>query len=189
MITAHSLSTPSGNTTFLTGEELFARGDNGRVELIEGELIHMAPTGYTHGRIESKFATILRQYVERQNLGEVFTGEVGIYTHRNPDTVRGADVAYVSNERFSQVQSNSYLDVAPELIVEVLSPDDRWSAVMEKLAEYFTIGVQSVWVADPQHQHVFVYQSLTEVEQFTANDELNGGTILPGFTAQVTEFF
>ena len=149
----------------------------------------MSPTGYTHGRIESKFAKMLHQYVEQHNLGEILTGEVGIYTRRNPDSVRGADVAYISNERFSQVQSRSYLDVAPELIVEVLSPDDRWSDIMDKLAEYFAIDVQVVWIADPKHQQVFVYRSLTEIERFTADDELPGEPVLTDFKVPVSEFF
>ncbi|MCB0141654.1 MAG: Uma2 family endonuclease [Caldilineaceae bacterium] len=51
-------------------------------------------------------------------------------------------------ERFAQVQSDSYLDVAPELIVEILSPSDAWSELQTKLAEYFAIDVKLVWVVD-----------------------------------------
>jgi Uma2 family endonuclease len=179
----------SDTTPSLTGEALFERGDNGRAELVEGKLIRMSPTGYSHGWIENNFGGVLRNFVEQHNLGRVLTGEVGIYTRRDPDSVRGADVVYISNERFSQVQSKSYLDVAPELIVEVLSPDDRWTDVMEKLAEYFAIGVQVVWIADPKHQQIFVYHSLTENELFTADDELSGEPALPGFKAPVSAFF
>lgn len=176
-------------TSLLTGEDLFALGDIGRTELVKGEIIRMAPTGYLHGRIELKFGKILDSFVEQHNLGQVFVGEVGIYTHRNPDTVCGADVAYVSHERLSQAQSQSYLDVAPELIVEILSPDDRWSDVTDKLDEYFGIGVQQVWVANPKRQEVFVYCSPTDVKRFAANEKLSGGEVLPGFEVVVAELF
>jgi len=173
----------------ITGEELFAMGDIGRTDLVEGELIRMSPTGYKHGIIESRFDIVLRDFVRRNKLGEVLVGEVGIYTSRNPDTVRGADAIYISNERLSHVKSESYLDVAPELIVEILSPNDRWSEVNDKLDEYFAIGVQVVWVADPRRRKVFVYGSPTQAECFTADKELSGGEILPGFKVRVSKFF
>jgi len=103
--------------------------------------------------------------------------------------VRGADVAYISHERLSQAQSERFLDVAPELIVEVMSPGDYWSEVMEKLEEYFAIGVQMVWVADPRRRQVYVYHSLTETERFNADETLSGGEVLPGFQAPVAELF
>lgn len=171
----------------ITGEELFRRGDLGRIELVKGEIIYLSPTGHLHGNIESEFHWVLKAFVTKHQLGRVLVGEVGIYTGRNPDTVRGADVAFISHERMAQVKSKSYLDVAPELIVEILSPDDSWSEVMDKLEEYFDIGVLAVWVADPRKQQVYVYQSLTEVQRFTAADILPGGQVLPGFNVPVAE--
>jgi Uma2 family endonuclease len=176
-------------TTVMTGEELFALGDIGRAELVKGELVRMAPTGHAHGYIEFNFGGILYAFVRGQKLGRVLGGEVGIYTQRDPDTVRGADVAFISNERLAQVQSQSYLDVAPELIIEIMSPEDRWSDVMEKLEEYFAIGVQVIWVADPRRQQVYVYRSLTQVERLTVEDVLSGGDLLPGFQVSVAELF
>ncbi|GAG28444.1 unnamed protein product, partial [marine sediment metagenome] len=75
----------------LTGEELFALGDIGRAELVKGELIRMSPTGHPHGYIEVNFAIDLGLFVRQHKLGRVLGGEVGIYTSRDPDTVRGAD--------------------------------------------------------------------------------------------------
>lgn len=175
--------------SLLSGEDLLDLGDVGRAELIQGELIFMTPTGYPHGIIESDVTAILRNFVYQYQLGYVLSGEVGIYTKRDPDTVRGADVVYISKERLTQAQSQGYLDVAPELIVEVLSPNDRWSGVIEKLEEYFAIGVEAVWIADPERQEIFVYHSLTDVQRFTTDDNLPGGTILPGFEVPISEFF
>ena len=173
----------------ITGQELFQMGNLGRTELVKGKIIYMSPTGYLHGRVENRFGVALDAFVHKNKLGIVFVGEVGIYTHHNPDTVRGADVAYVSYERMSQIKSESYLDVAPELVVEVLSPGDSWSEVMNKLEEYFNIGVLAVWVVDPKKQHIYVYRSLTEVERFTRGDSLPGGEALPGFKIPLAELF
>jgi len=175
--------------TVMTGEDLFALGDLGRTELVKGELVRMAPTGHLHGYIEFRFGKVLGIFVDGHQLGRVLGGEVGIYTHRNPDTVRGADVVFISNERLAQVQSHSYLDVAPELIVEIMSPDDRWSDVNDKLTEYFDVGVQIVWVADPHRRQVHVYRSLTEIKILTVDDTLSGGDVLPGFSVSVAELF
>lgn len=173
----------------ITGEMLFKLGNIGRAELVRGEIIYMSPTGHLHGFLESNFDRILGAFVYQQKLGRVLVGEVGIYTQRNPDTVRAADVAFISRQRWSQVQSQSYLDVAPELVVEILSPDDAWSELMEKLEEYFSIGVQMVWVADPRRQQVYMYHSLTDVERFVLDDVLSGSKVLPGFSVPVAELF
>jgi Uma2 family endonuclease len=173
----------------LTGDELFAMGDIGRVELVKGEVVPMSPTGHAHGFIEVNFAAVLHAFVHKRKLGRVLGGEVGIYTHRNPDTVRGADVAFISNGRLAQVQSIGYLDVAPELIVEVMSPDDRWGEVNDKLAEYFAVGVQRVWVADPRRQQIHVYRSQTEIDILSVDDTLTGDELLPGFSVAVADIF
>ena len=77
----------------LTGEELFALGDIGPAELIDGRIIPMSPTGGEHGRVESELAALLREFVRQHKLGWVIAGEAGIYTRRNPDRVRGMDAA------------------------------------------------------------------------------------------------
>jgi Uma2 family endonuclease len=122
-------------------------------------------------------------------LGIVKVGEVGIYTHRRPDTVRGADVLFISNERHAQLTSSGYLDVAPELVVEVMSPDDRWSEVRRKLQEYFQIGVKLVWIADPDSRTVYAYRSLTDVREFTERDALSGDDVLPDLSVPVASLF
>ena len=124
-------------TAFISGEELYDLGDQQRSELIKGKIKTMSPTGFLHGRIEVKIARILGNFMDKSQLGEVFGGEVGIYIKRNPDTIRGADVLYISHQRLQQVKSKSYLDAAPELVVQVLSPRDRWADVHRSLGRLF----------------------------------------------------
>jgi Uma2 family endonuclease len=179
-----------GRTTkAITGDELLALGDIGRCELVEGKIVMLSPTGGPQGGIEVNFAVALATFVRPRNLGLVRSGEVGIYTHRDPDTVRGADVLYISKERAAKLNPAGYMDVAPDLIVEVLSPDDRMSEVLQKLREYFDIGVQLVWIADPATRTVYAYRSLTEVRLFAESEVLPGDQVLPGFSVSVAELF
>lgn len=176
-------------TKLITGEELAAMGDIGPCELIEGRIVPMTPTGGEHGRIEANIGAELLAYVRSHKLGKVLAGEVGIYTRRNPDTLRGADVLFISNERYAQQKSPGFLDVAPDLVVEILSPNDSWIEVTQKLREYFAIGVRLVWVADPQTRSVHAYRALTDVREFTENDDLPGDDVLPGFSVKVAQLF
>jgi Uma2 family endonuclease len=175
--------------TAVTGEQLLEMGDIGPIELVNGEIIKQMPTGHIHGYIEFLIANLLFNFVKQHKLGRVLGGETGIYTRRNPDTVRGMDVAYISNERMSQAQETGFLDVAPELIVEIMSPTDRWIDIQEKLAEYFSIGVQLVWLVDPQLEQIHVYRSFDESRRLTAENELTAPEILPGFSVQISEIF
>ncbi len=174
---------------WMTGEELFRRPDLGPCELVRGRIVALSPTGYEHGAVEAKLTTRLTIYGETTGKGEVMNGEVGIFIWRNPDTVRAADILFISQERLARCTSQSYLDVAPELIVEVLSPDDRWTDVTEKLEDYFSVGVDRVWVIVPKLRRVLIYRSLTEVTQLNADQMLTDEDILPGFSVPVSDLF
>lgn len=180
---------PSEAAPRVTGEELFAMGNIGPCELIEGEIIKRSPTGNRHGNIEGNINYALKLFVRPHKLGHVRVGEVGIYIRRNPDTVRGADVAFISNERYAKLQSASFLDVAPDLVVEIMSPEDRWNEVTRKLEEYLGIGVRLVWIVDPETESVFAYRSMADVRRFEKNETLTADDVLPGFAVPVEELF
>ena len=173
----------------ITGTDLAAMGDIGRCELIAGRVVRMSPTGHEHGSYESNFHYHLANFVRAKQLDKVQVGEVGIYTQHDPDTIRGADVLFISHERYTQQASAGFLRVAPDLVVEIMSPNDRWSEVTQKLREYFEIGVRLVWVADPRSKSVYAYSTLTDVREFTSNDDLPGDDVLPGFSINVAELF
>ncbi|MBX3055205.1 MAG: Uma2 family endonuclease [Anaerolineae bacterium] len=165
----------------ITGEELAAMGDLGRCELVEGRVVKLSPAKMLHGRYEFEMARFLGNFVEEHNLGVVMVGEVGVYTRRNPDTVRGADVLFISHERLAQVTPGGFMDVAPELIVEVMSPSDRWSEVRKNIKEYFEVGVTAVLIVEPEEQTLALHRSPTDIQEFTLNDTLTLTDILPGF--------
>ena len=149
----------------------------------------MSPTSWKHGRYVNELARQLGNFAREHQVGETLTGEVGIYTHRNPDTVRGADVAFISTERLGQVTSESYLDVAPELVIEVVSPGNTWQEMRDKIVEYFAIGVERVWIVEPEHKRVLVYQTPDESTTMNATDTLAGEGVLEGFSLSLTELF
>lgn len=173
----------------ITGDELLAMGDIGPCELIDGRVVAMSPTGGEHGAIEVYLGGELSSFVRARRLGWVLGGEVGIYTRRNPDRVRGADVAFLSRNRLAHRPGKKFLDVAPELVVEILSPDDRWEEVRQKIEEYFAIGVERVWIVEPENRSVLVYRSVTEMERLAEADTLEGEGPLAGFTLPVASLF
>ncbi|RME51591.1 MAG: Uma2 family endonuclease [Caldilineae bacterium] len=173
----------------ITGEELAMMDDVGPCELVEGRIAPMVPTGDEHGGVEITLGALLHNFAKTHNLGKVRVGEVGIYIRRNPDTVRAADILFISNERYAQKGESAYLDVAPDLVVEIMSPGDVWSNVMQKLREYLGIGVRVVWIVDPPSRSVYAYRALTDVREFTAGDALSGDDVLPGFSVKVSEIF
>ncbi len=173
----------------LTGQDLWALGDTGLSELVAGRLVAVGPATNTHGRVLAAISTLLYKFVEKQDVGRLAVGGVGIYTQRDPDTIRAADLLFIAHERLAQIKTDDFLDVPPNLIVEVLSPSDSWSTVTQKLREYFAAGVELVWVADPEVNIVYAYRSLTDVREFTEEDDLPGDDILPGFSVPVASLF
>ena len=173
----------------ISGEELLAMSDIGPCELIDGRIVRMNPTGNVHAYLESSLVFALTSFVRQHRLGRVLVGEVGVYTRRGPDRVRGADIAFVSTERLAGVASKGYLTVAPDLIVEIISPTDRWQDVRQKLEEYFAIGVQRVWIVEPDKRTVLVYAASADVQAYREGDALIGEGVLEGFALAVSDLF
>ena len=176
--------------TLLTAEDLWKLvADGSRYELSRGELIPMPPVHFQHGKIVIRFGRILDQFVEQHRLGAVGT-EIGFRLARNPDTLRAPDIAFVAQSREPQgAAAFKFAEIAPDLAVEVLSPEDSASDVLKKIEEYLAAGVHLVWIADPATQTVSVYRSLDDVRVLTAGQELDGGDVLPGFRTRIKDIF
>lgn len=172
----------------LTGAEVLALGIAQPFELVKGKIIYMDYTGDEHGIIESELARHLGNFVVPRRLGWVLTGEVGLYTQRAPDTVRGVDVIMISRQRLA-APSGKALQVAPELVVEIVSPSDRWSELRSKIAEYFAIGTVWVWIVEPEKKQLLIYRTPTEFTQFTEQETVYGEGILAGFALPLSELF
>lgn len=178
---------PSG---LVTSEQLERIVGSGPCDLVEGRIVRLPPTGGEHGRIEGRLYAWLDAFVAPRGLGQVLVGEVGIVTRRDPDTVRGADVLFISTERYARLSRPSgYLDVPPELVVEILSPWDKPSDVVVKLRDYFAAGVDAVWVVDPQTRTVRIHRSADDFRTLTVRDTLTAEGPLDGFSVPVARLF
>jgi Uma2 family endonuclease len=173
----------------ITGEELFHSPDLGPCELVDGRIVPTMPTGDEHADVEAELLTRLRVYGKETGRGRAVGGEVGIYIRRDPDTVRAADLVFISRERDLRPRAKGYFAIAPELVVEVLSPDDRMSRIREKLRDYFSAAVRVVWVVDPALRRVLVHRSLTDLTVLDDRQVLIDEELLPGFSVPVSELF
>ena len=177
--------------TLVTADELLRMPDDGkRYELIEGELIEMAPAGLRHGEIAATIALLIGVHVRQNDLGSVFVADPGFFLQREPDTVRAPDVAFIATPRLSpDGVPAGFSDTIPDLVVEVVSPNDRAGQVQEKIEQWIEHGVKLVWVAYPECRSITVYRSLREAHVHHEGDTLSGDPVLPGFSCSVTEIF
>jgi Uma2 family endonuclease len=172
----------------ITGDELARMPDHELTELIDGRIVPLSPTNPEHGRLEVKIAALLYSFVSAQNLGLVMGGEVGIFTRRNPDRVRGADVVFISHAQYERrTKSRGFLDVAPELVVEILSPERPDTD--QKVIEYLAIGVRLVLVVDPTGRTVLAHRPNAAAERYYESDAVPCDDALPGFKLPVAEVF
>ena len=175
---------PSVSTSSLvTAEELERISIPGKVtELIRGRLVVREPPGTWHGAISAKLTYLLADFVYRQGLGIVFGQDTGFKIGSDPDTVRGPDVAFVARERVGVIRERGYAELAPDLLAEVLSPDDRPGEVLAKVADWLAAGTTIVWVVDPQRREARVYRQDGSLSVLGSDDALEGENVLPGFT-------
>src|SRR5262245_31444210 len=158
-------------TTLITANELFRMPDNGRrYELVKGELVVMAPPGGEHGTIQVNFAVPFGQHVRANRLGVVCV-EAGFQIASDPDPVLVPDVAFVRGDRMpNDGVPKSYWKLAPDLVVEVISPNDTYAEVEEKVEQWLDAGTLMVIVANPLNRTLKIYSSRTEVTVLTESD-------------------
>jgi Uma2 family endonuclease len=163
--------------------------DDFRYELVAGVVHRMSPVGARHGVVTLRLGAALTAWADRQQAGAVMT-ETGFVLVTNPDTVRAPDVSFVSRERIPPGGlPDSFWQGAPDLAVEVLSPDDRPADVAGKVREYLSHGVTLVWVVDSSARTVAIYASGSAPSILGRNQTLDGGIILKGFALRVSDIF
>jgi len=166
----------------MTAEELLRLNlPNKRTELVRGVLVVREPAGYQHGDVAMRLAAAIYTHVEAHGLGRVFAAETGFTLARNPDTVRAPDVAFISTARLPDPPPRGFAELAPDLAVEVLSPDDRPGAVLAKVADWLNAGARLVWVVDPVRVIARVYRADGSESMLDETDALRGEDLLPGF--------
>lgn len=177
--------------TRMTAGDLLCLPDIGkRYELVRGELVEMVPPGGQHGYVAGNVLYRLRDFIEQHKAGgAVFAAETGFRIGRDPDTVRAPDVAFVAEPRVAQARVAGYPDLAPDLVVEVVSPHDAAGEVQARVEDWLRAGTQLVWVLYPQSRSAVVYRPDGEARVLHAEDTLAGDPALPGFACRVGELF
>ena len=159
-----------------------------RVELVRGLLVVRELPGMRHARVAMDLALALGAHVRAAALGRVYA-EAGFKLASNPDTVRGPDIAFISRGRIPDPEPTGFAGFAPDLVVEVISPGDRAGEVLAKVADWISAGTRVVWVLDPARRVARVYRADGTEQILTADESLDGGDVVPGFSCPVAELF
>ena len=185
------MTVPSVDTKLLTADDLLRLDSEGvRGELIRGVLCETMPTGFEHGTIVVNLTVLLGAFIKPRRLGRLTASDSGVWLERDPDTVREPDIAYFSAEKMPPgVRVTGYAEVAPDLVVEVVSPDDSMREVNDKALMWLSYGVRLVWAVHPSTRTVDVYRRGRPASTLTADDTLDGLDALPGFTCAVRDVF
>ena len=175
----------------VTAEELERMGEQDfGFELVRGELVPVTPAGREHGVLTGVLAFELTAFVRAHRLGRVYPDGTGYKLSANPDTVRGPDVSFVSRERDATLKSRrGFIPGAPDLAVEIRSPDDTVAQLEAKAVEYLDAGTQLVWLVHPRSRQVKVHRPGHAPVTLSADDTLDGGDVLPGFTLPLARLF
>ena len=185
----------------MTAEEFLAMPDDGiDRDLIRGQLRvlgqgkegQMTRRGMRHTWAGTNVAFLLRAWVKSLPMprGRVLTGEAAFRIRQGPDTLVGIDIAYISAALAATLPDETFsIDGVPVLAVEILSPSDTQEGITDKITDYLDAGVALVWVVEPVFKTVTVYRPDAPPVMFNITQQLDGGTHLPGFRADVAEVF
>ncbi len=181
----------AAHSGLVTADELLRVPEDGfRRELVAGEVIVMAPAGEEHGTVAAEILVRLGQYVRSKGLGRVYTAETGFRIASDPDTVLAPDAAFVRRERIEQTGvGQGYRLGAPDMVVEVVSPNDSFGAVEAKVAQWLAAGCRMVAVVNPRRRAVTVYRSRSNIVILAEDDEMDGGDVIPGWRLHIRELF
>jgi Uma2 family endonuclease len=175
-----------------TADDLLALADaEEHYELVGGDLIMMSPASPTQGRYAARLVGALALYLEEHELGEVYTAEPGFELQTEPEQiVRAPDVAFLHQDKIPPPEQQAgFWPVAPDLVIEIISPSETSQMVQEKVQDYLAAGTRLIWLVYPNTKTVLEYRSLTQIRHLMLDDKLEGGEVLPGFSYPLSQLF
>lgn len=175
-------------TRHITAAELYELGEDAPYELIEGALVEvMSPQGRLHGKVLVKLSSILDTEVVDPSMGELLVGDVGFVLARDPDTVLAPDLAFVRADRLKNA-GDAYLDLAPDLAIEVVSPSNPLAEINRKVELYLRYGSSEVWVVRPRDRVITVHRVGTPSSTIRDSDTLTS-PLFPDKTFAIGRIF
>jgi Uma2 family endonuclease len=173
----------------MTAKELLVHRQGRYAELIGGAMRVSEPPGGRHGLIAVRIAGLLSRHINGARLGTVLV-EAGYLLARDPDTVRGPDVSYLSRERLPpEALPVGFIPIAPDLAVEIRSPFEPANDLQEKVDDYLRAGTRTVWVVEPEQRTVTVHEASAQPRILHQSNPLAGGDAVPGFACRVADLF
>ena len=184
------MSSKPDRELLLTADE-YAELDEGDwpTELVRGRVVREPHPAYGHGQLQVALAERLRRHLREHAPELVCTGPFGVITETGPDTVRGPDLAVLRRDRLSSLRRSGFLDGAPELAIEIVSPSNRAAEIQAKVAEYLEAGAELVWVVYPTRRTVVVHEPDGPPSVLREGDALTGGGLIPELSVPVGELF
>jgi len=186
-----ALESPAAGKKCWTDAAFMALSDDGhRYEIVNGELVDMGNSGAKHGYIAIVLSSALFAVVLAQKLGVLFDSSTAF--KMKSGNKRSPDIAFFAKERLQGMRElpSGFLEGAPDLAVEVLSPGNTIEEMDDKIAEYFENGTRLVWVISPTQHYVLVYRSAQEPDRLLKSvDFLDGEEVVPGFSFPVADLF
>ena len=175
----------------LTAEDLLHLYSEGvRGELVRRVLRKTMAAGIEHGEIAVNLSILFGSFVKSARLGRVFASDSGVRLERDPDTVREPGLAFISAEKLPpDTRVRGYSEVVPDLVVEIISPNDRPIAVNDKAQMRLRYGVRLVLLVDPDARTVTTLPAERPAQTLAESDTLTLESVLPGFTCPVRDIF
>jgi Uma2 family endonuclease len=159
-------------------------------ELVRGALVPVSPGGEEHGALTGHLTVKLGAFVAARRLGRVYAAETGFVLAREPDLVRAPDISMIRRERLARGRiRRGFVSGAPDLAVEVRSPDQTLAALFAKAHEYLAAGARLVWIVDPRARRVHVLRPDRSRVVRSGTQILDGGDVVPGFRLRLAELF
>lgn len=176
-----------------SGDDLLtlSADDGERYELIEGQLFKMAPAGGEHGMVAGALTVELGYYIKRNDLGVVLAAETGYYTRGDNYTVRAPDFSFIRREKLAEATTlKPFLHIVPDIVAEVVSPNDSAIKVEQKIHEWLDFGVTQVWVLYPDTKRIYIYTGNDpRPHVYDVDDVIVMDTVLPGLQLAVADVF
>lgn len=188
----------------ITAEQFATMKLDGPAELVRGEIVYLnrpatkvselsgafcMPQNY-HGYVTAAIVGLLFMWNRKHGLGLVLSNDSWVQTDYDPDSVRGPDVIYIRRDKLpTEKLQRGVMTTPPDLVVEVLSPSDRWPDVLDKVSEFLRSGIDEVWIVDPDKRSLDIHRADQSPVHFAKTDTLIRPDLLPGFACPVAEFF
>lgn len=170
----------------VSADDLLTMPDGDRFELVNGEL-REKEMGALAAWGGNKMGAKLDTYSEQRG-GFAFGDGASYRCYDDPEQIRKPDASYIRPSRLSAIPEG-FLEIPPDLAVEVVSPTDYYREVEEKAEEYLDAGVSVVWVINPSNRSVRIFRRDTVPVQLGSNDDLTAEEIMPGFRCRVADLF